>query len=84
MEHIRQGWQLCRIWDGTHGKRHKSKNVQHHKYLTYMPDALTFWSFYFNWECNLIYSAENFVMLLVWWHTMHTLSYFSKQMLVIG
>jgi len=32
----------------------------------------------------LIYSAENFMMLLAWQHTMHTLSYLRKQVLVIG
>jgi hypothetical protein len=63
---------------------------QKQKYVTrrtsnkYLLAALTFCSFYFRQECGLIYIAENFVMMLVWQHTMHTSSYFCKWVLVFG
>jgi hypothetical protein len=50
----------------------------------YSLQALALYNFYFSRECNLIYTADNFAMLLVRQHAMHNLSYFSKQVLEIG
>jgi hypothetical protein len=46
----------------------------------YSLDAFAFCNFYFSQKSNLIYTAENFAVFLVWQHTI----YFCKQMLVIG
>jgi MoaA/NifB/PqqE/SkfB family radical SAM enzyme len=71
VEHIRLWWQTCRILDGTCWKCSESRNVRHHKRITNMLDALTFCTFYFSHECNLICIAENFV-ILIWQYTMCT------------
>jgi hypothetical protein len=44
-------------------------------------DALTFCSSYISRECNLIYTAGNFVMLLVLQRSTHTLKYLCKYQL---
>jgi aldehyde:ferredoxin oxidoreductase len=88
MEHIRLGWQACRIPNGTHYECNANNKKQKCMALwasnDYFLDALTFCNFYFSQECNITYVAENFVVLLGWQRTMHTLSYFSKQVLVVG
>jgi hypothetical protein len=40
----------------------KKEKVQHHICNECFLDALIFFSLYFNWECSLIDTAENFVM----------------------
>jgi hypothetical protein len=60
----------------------KQKCVTPQTSTKYLIDALAFCSFYFSLKYTLIYTAEEFMVLLVWQHTMHTLPYFCKQVLV--
>jgi len=62
----------------------KQKCATPQTFNKYVFDALTFCSFYFSHECNLIYVAENFMALTVWQLIMRTLSYFCKEVLLIG
>jgi hypothetical protein len=60
----------------------ENKTVRHCEY--YFLGVLEFCNFYFSWEFSFIYTADNFVVLLVWQLKVHTLSCSSKQVLVIG
>jgi hypothetical protein len=66
-QHIRLGWQTCRISDGTHKKCNESKNVRHHEHK-YVLNTLTVRNFYVSHSgrppmkffCNII------VKILLW------------------
>jgi hypothetical protein len=64
-------WYLLRM-------QRKQKCATPQTYNDYLLDVFTFHSFYLSRECNLIFIAENFVVLLVRQYTVHTLSYFCK------
>lgn len=71
--HIRLIWQPCRIplifsVNATETQKFLTPQTFNQCLLA----ALAFCSSLYRWECSLVYIAEDFVMFLVWQHTMHT------------
>jgi hypothetical protein len=75
------GFRMVFVINATKAKKFPTPWASNECYLA----AFTFFRFYFCRKCNLVYIAKKlYVMLSVWQHTMHTLPYFCKWVLVIG